>query len=355
MFERGMEEEEEEEGYDRIVVMLDYFNNRVFSGFITVDEAEIIRKAVGIRSSRRTSFDRSSRGELSITFRLKHSFSEDEVRQELNSHFWFDKKSKIGNFDRVRGHVTYPTLSESNDNKNKSLKEIRLEGCNYELTKSQISNWLEVYGVIDSDSSIEEEAIVMNDDEGEAFALGTGTYLIQMTLARLIPNILPIQSKKIRVSYSGVKKQCPHCYSYHRNEQSCKLKKFEDYIKDFKDSNPELSPSMFLYSEDNNIGISSSSVSISNCDDIHGISEGEEDENLEQDNQEDEKDEQDEQDEQETEMETLYTDEDIITLLEDPKNISESERCWLCAQNCETEEEVITKCKEMLKARNDLH
>ena len=70
--------------------------------------------------------------------------------------------------------------------------------------------------------------------------------------------------------------------------------------------------------------------------------------NLEQDYQKDEK---DEQDEQETEI--VYTDEDIITLLEDPKNISESERCWLCAQNCDTEEEVITKCKEMLKARND--
>ena len=57
---------------------------------------------------------------------------------------------------------------------------------------------------------------------------------------------------------------------------------------------------------------------------------------------------------QETEKETIiHSNEDIISLLEDPKNISESERSWLLAQNCETEEEVITKCREMLKARND--
>ena len=59
---------------------------------------------------------------------------------------------------------------------------------------------------------------------------------------------------------------------------------------------------------------------------------------------------------QETEKETIiHSNEDIISLLEDPKNISESEKSWALAQNCETEEEVITKCKEMLKARNDLH
>ena len=51
------------------VSLVKIFNNKVFSAFITVKEAEIIRKAVGIKSSslHRITFDRSTDDKLSIT------------------------------------------------------------------------------------------------------------------------------------------------------------------------------------------------------------------------------------------------------------------------------------------------
>ena len=46
-----------------------------------------------------------------------------------------------------------------------------------------------------------------------------------------------------------------------------------------------------------------------------------------------------------------YTNNDIIKLLEDPSNLSAEEKGWLMDQNCETEEEVLNKCRELLQAR----
>ena len=344
------------ENYDRIVVVPTHFNGKVFDGFITLEESNIIRKANGLSSEHYhgTTFDRSAKVQLSITFRLKRAFSVEEIKNKLmlNSHFWFEKTSKAGNVDKISGHTIYPMSVDIGikviKRESSEVKEIRIEGANYELKEEQIRVWLNYYG--DVKSEIQEEAAVLYDKEtGKGIVVGIGVYLVSVKLNRLIPDLLPIQGKKIRMWYSGVKKQCRVCFSHHENEDQsgCQDRDFKDYVKDFKNSNPELSPSMFLDFEDNNNSISNNDISISNCD-SHGINEGEEDENLEQDYQKDEK---DEQDEQETEI--VYTDEDIITLLEDPKTISESERCWLCAQNCDTEEEVITKCKEMLKARND--
>ena len=47
-----------------------------------------------------------------------------------------------------------------------------------------------------------------------------------------------------------------------------------------------------------------------------------------------------------------YTNKDIIRILEDPNNLSTEEKSWLMDQNCETEEEVLIKSRELLQARN---
>ena len=234
-----------EEVYDRIVVRLDHFNNRKFSGYITVDEAEIVRKAVGIKYSslHGITFDRSSKGELSITFRLKHSVREEEIKKELNSHFWFDKKSKNGNLDRVRGHVVFPSLPDNSENQKTTMKEIRLEGCNYEVDEKEILGWIQMYGVIQGD--VEEEAIILNEGSDEEVTMGTGVYLVQARLDRLIPNVLPIQQKKVKVWYQGVKRQCNCCYGYHKKETVCLEKSFDEYTREFNENNANILAKMF--------------------------------------------------------------------------------------------------------------
>ena len=153
----------------------------------------------------------------------------------MNSHFWFDKLSN-GNLNTIRGRVVYPNLLKDEEEN----KEIRIEGANYELEEEQIILWLQQYGQVQSD--IEEEAIILQDGvTGEDVVAGTGVYLVKMKLKRLIPNVVPMKGKKIRIWYSGVKKQCNICLSCHKQEKEtrCQKKSFEEYTKEFKEAEPE--------------------------------------------------------------------------------------------------------------------
>ena len=51
--------------------------------------------------------------------------------------------------------------------------------------------------------------------------------------------------------------------------------------------------------------------------------------------------------------ETDYTNDDILRLLDEPCNPSTNEKEWLMNQGCETEEEVFTKCRDLLKRRDN--
>ena len=80
--------------YDRVVVSPTHFNNRKFSGYITIEDSEVIKGAINIKYEdyHGTTFDRSSVGELSITFRFSRGMSGEKIKKQLNSH----TMSKIG-------------------------------------------------------------------------------------------------------------------------------------------------------------------------------------------------------------------------------------------------------------------
>jgi hypothetical protein len=92
------------------VVKPTHFNNKLFSGFITVGGGLTIFRAIGMDASNLhgMSFSRSEDG-LTVTFKLKASLTE-EVRDSLNTSFWFDKLSKDGVWDTVSGVLLYPEL-----------------------------------------------------------------------------------------------------------------------------------------------------------------------------------------------------------------------------------------------------
>ena len=141
--------------------------------------------------------------------------NEEKIKKELNSHFWFEKWCKDRVLNKIRGCVTYPhSLDEDGDesegNKESNYtKEVRIEGSNYELKEKHIVTWLQNYGSVLS--SLEEEAICLGEGH-EDLLVGTGTYLVQVRLKRRIPNVIPMQGKKIRIWYPGVKPQC----GYHK-------------------------------------------------------------------------------------------------------------------------------------------
>ena len=75
-------------------------------------------------------------------------------------------------------------------------KEIKIDGCIYELSKSEITCWIEQYGEIKSEL---EEIKISGDTDGSL--VGTGSYIVKVKLKRLIPNVLPMHGLKVKCSY----------------------------------------------------------------------------------------------------------------------------------------------------------
>jgi hypothetical protein len=103
-----------------------------------------------------SSFERSDEdGVLYVTFNLK-----ERVRnQSINRFLWYLKESKAGFGDTISGKVTYLVFMDLNtmdtqdvrmqiSEQFSSVKQVRVDGCQYQLSETQIRSWLERYGVI---------------------------------------------------------------------------------------------------------------------------------------------------------------------------------------------------------------
>ena len=245
-------------GYDRIVVTPTHFNNKTFEGFITEKEAQTISMAIGLKELENhhgTSFYRNDNDKLFITFRLKVNMTKQEIADSINKYFWFNKESRAGNYDRVSGQVVHPPIEDHADDQGQlptnrgipsgnldTTQEVRIDGCNYEISESELRNWIELYGEMKS----EIEEVALPNEEGGA-PIGTGSYTVKVRLRKSVPNILPIQGLKVKFNYNGVKKQCPNCYEYHvvKREKKAKTKTFtcehrsyDQYVELFKENNP---------------------------------------------------------------------------------------------------------------------
>ena len=251
-----------QKGYDRIVVTPTNFNNKHFKGFISESEADTISRAIGLHELNNhhgTSFYRNENDILFITYKLKRNMSLTEVEESLNKYFWFHKTSKAGNSDRISGQVVHPpmednsqdctTFTESSSRAYDEAKEVKIVGCNYEISEDEIRAWLKLYGEVRS----EIEEIATEDKEGERL-FETGSYIVKIKLNRLIPHIIPVHGLMVKCTYSGVKTQCRNCYGYHpakmtkersqKKTNTCEKKTFDQYIAEFKENNPHFPVNM---------------------------------------------------------------------------------------------------------------
>ena len=95
-----------------------------------------------------------------------------EVEESLNKYFWFHKTSKAGNSDRISGQVVHPpmedncqdctTFTKSSSRAYDEAKEVKIVGCNYEISEDEIRAWLKLYGEV----RYEIEEIATEDKEG---------------------------------------------------------------------------------------------------------------------------------------------------------------------------------------------
>ena len=132
------------------------------------------------------------------------------------------------------------------------MNEVRIDGCNYEISEPELRMWIELYSEIKSD--IDE---ITQPGELEEDTVGMGSYTVKVKLKRSIPNILPIGGLKVKFTYSGVKKQCKNCYEYHRSRKSeenaskqnykCEKRSYGQYVKIFTENNPQILKSIADY------------------------------------------------------------------------------------------------------------
>ena len=99
----------EEPGFDRIVVRPTHFNKTDFDGYITCEEANLIRKAINLEENvHGTTFYRNRDGVLFITFKLVNNLTKEVIRNTIKKYFWFKKTSSTGHLDFFSGEVVHP-------------------------------------------------------------------------------------------------------------------------------------------------------------------------------------------------------------------------------------------------------
>ena len=179
------------------------FNKKVFDGFITSTEANLIRKEIKLAYNvHGTTFNRNSDGKLFITFKLVSNLTLDEIQQSAKKYFSINKTSNAGHQDKISGEVIHPNLEgpksdQENFNRReqvpeKETTEIKIEESNYQLTEEEILTVLDSYGAIEG----EMEKVTMVTPDGE---FGTGTYLTKIKLDRTVPNIVPMYGLLIKI------------------------------------------------------------------------------------------------------------------------------------------------------------
>ena len=81
---------------------------------------------------------------------------------------------------------------------------VRIVGCEYRLSESEILNWLTIFGEVLSE--ITEEPFDDSCQDPTLSPVGNGTYIVGMKLIRDLPNWVPMYGKKVCLDYRGISK-----------------------------------------------------------------------------------------------------------------------------------------------------
>ena len=151
-----------------------------------------------------------------------------------------DKTSTIG--CKIRGVRTVTGADSTPSYSEDWTRMVKIEGCDYKITEEMLLSWLAEYGEIESEL-VEDVFDDSEDSEGEN---ATGTYSIKIKLHTPIPNFLPIDGRRVKVYYRGMRKLCTNCF-YQHLKADCKNEKVKwiDYVKWFVSKNPEFTTEQY--------------------------------------------------------------------------------------------------------------
>ena len=238
---------------DEIEVEIQTKNKKKFTGTITPIEAKHQIYIKGLGFDDHSNFDGvrvNFKGKLIVTFKLINPINIDEL--EAVEHFDFVRTATVNGKSiadvigcRIRGIRYRPMMVSSFDNapKDDGQKVVKIEGCEYRVTKDEILQWLSFYGEVTS--NLEED--VFKDEFVSDGNNRTGNYTVMMKLDRPIPQLLPMCGRRIKMYHAGIQKLCTNCFGPHRKQhcESSEKVPWIQYVRNFIEANDEMRPEMF--------------------------------------------------------------------------------------------------------------
>jgi hypothetical protein len=235
---------------EELEVEIQTINDQPFRGSVTRQEAKhrIYKEALGCPFSNFRGVRTGYKNCPTATFMLKKAINIDDLSSFQD--FSFERKYKKSDgtevVDTLKGKLKGVRTVYGGEATASFTDEwtriVKVEGCDYRVSGEVILEWLSLYGEVLSDL-VEDVFEDSEDSEGDNT---TGIYSVKMRLNQNIPQLLPVDGRRIKIYYRNIIKLCTSCFGQH-NRRDCKEKKVKwiDYVFDFIESNPQINPELY--------------------------------------------------------------------------------------------------------------
>ena len=238
---------------DEIEIEIQTKNGKKFTGSITPLEIKYNIYINALKFPDHDNFDGARvgfRGKLVATIKLITPINIDELSDV--EYFEFNRTTSIRGKQtqevigcKIKGVRWQPNTVSAfpNPTPDDERTVVKIEGCDYQVPEEQIITWLSHYGEIKSD--LEEDLFKDTNETGGNNR--TGNYSIMMILEHKIPQLLPMNGRRVKIYHKGIDKLCTKCFGVHRKSE-CKAEKklaWIDHVRHFIATNDFIPKELF--------------------------------------------------------------------------------------------------------------
>ena len=234
---------------DEIEVEIRSINGNPFRGSLTRHEAKhlIYKGVLGCPFSNFRGCKLGFKTCPTATFMLKEQINIDDLESVKDFSFkrcYMKQGQRVEDVleGRVRGVRTVTGSEATASYSEEWTRVVKVEGCDYRVEAEMILKWLGKYGEVKSEL-VEDVFEDGEDSEGEN---ATGIYSVKVKLNQSIPQLLPMDGRRVKIYYRGIQKLCTKCFGGHMS-RNCSVEKIPwlSYVRNFVESNSDFDDGMF--------------------------------------------------------------------------------------------------------------
>jgi hypothetical protein len=230
---------------DEIEIEIQTKNGKKFTGSITPLEIKYNIYIDALKFPDHENFDGARtgfKGKLIATIKLINPINIDELADV--EFFEFTRKTSIRGKQseevigcKIRGVRLQPNTVSAFEKPDPEDERtvVKIEGCDYQIPEEQIITWLSHYGEIKS--GLEEDLFKDTNETGGNNR--TGNYSVMMILEHKIPQLLPMNGRRVKIYHKGIDKLCTNCFEKHRKSDCKAPSKIQwiEYVRQFIQKN----------------------------------------------------------------------------------------------------------------------